>query len=268
MLEAYAQDRADVAMAFSIEAHLEACESCRHNVATFVPSARLDRIWGAVSDTIAEPQRGVVERGLMFLGVKDHIARLLAATPALRLSWFAAIFVVLSIAIIVAYGADNGYVLFLMLAPLLPVAGVALSYGPAIDPTYEIGIAAPMRSFRLLLIRTVAVVTSTVATAVIAALLLPDVRWGAAAAWLLPALGLAAATLALSTFIRQLPAAGLVAFTWIASTGTVLWSASEGALTIPDVFGAAMQVPALVVMLGSMVVLAARQGAFEKGEEL
>jgi hypothetical protein len=40
---------------------------------------------------------------------------------------------------------------FLTVAPLLPLAGIAMAYGPGIDPTYEIGLAAPMRSLRLLL---------------------------------------------------------------------------------------------------------------------
>lgn len=34
-------------------------------------------------------------------------------------------------------------ILFLALAPLLPLAGVALSYGPAIDPTYEMAVVSP-----------------------------------------------------------------------------------------------------------------------------
>ena len=47
---------------------------------------------------------------------------------------------------------------FLALAPLLPLAGVAAAFGAALDPTYEIGLAAPLSAVRLLLLRTVAVV--------------------------------------------------------------------------------------------------------------
>ena len=267
MMEAYAQDRVDVAIAFSVEAHLEACESCRHNVAHFVDATRLDDMWEAVSAAVTAPEPGVIERGLTFLGVRDHIARLLAATPALRLSWMLAIGVVLSIAIGAAYASSGGVVLFLLVAPLLPVAGVAASYGPGVDPTYEIGIAAPMRSFRLLLIRTVAVVTATMAAVAVAALMLPGPTW-AVVAWLLPSLGLVTATLALSTLWAPVHAAGVVTFAWIAFGGTGVWRLSERLSTTREVFGEPIQVLFLVVILSSLALLMARRGNFEKGESL
>lgn len=268
MLQAYAEDRVDVAISFSVEAHLEACESCRHNVANFVDRKRLESMWSRISDAVAEPERGFVERGLMFLGVKDHIARLLAATPSLRLSWLLAIFAVLSIALGTAYGAHNGYVLFLLVAPLLPVAGVAAAYGPGVDPTYEIGLAAPMRSFSLLLIRTVAVVATTIVVAAVAALFLPEIRWAAPVAWLVPALGLSAATLALSTFMRPLSAAGAASTVWLAVAGSAIYRAYEGMATVRDGFSGPVQLLSFVVLLASVVIVGARQGEFEKGVDL
>jgi hypothetical protein len=266
MLEAYAQDRADIAVAFSVEAHLEACESCRRNVAHFVDTTRLDRIWDGVSSSVTAPQPGLIERGLTLLGVKDHIARILAATPALRASWMLATAIVLSVAVGTAYGSTHGFVLFLLIAPLLPVAGVAASYGPGVDPTYEIGIASPMRSFRLLLIRAVAVVSFTTIAAGLAALLLP-VNW-AVAAWLLPSLGLVMATLALSTLLAPLHAALVVTLGWIAIAGAGLWRLTERLATPREVFGEPMQSLFLVVILTSAVLLTARRSHFEKGERL
>ena len=96
--------------------------------------------------------------------------------------------------------------IFLTLAPLLPVAGVALSYGPAADPAYELTLAAPYSVLRLVLLRSVAVVTCTVALTAIGALALADNGWQAVA-WLLPALALSAATLALS--VRTTPDLGV-----------------------------------------------------------
>lgn len=129
---------------------------------------------------------GPMERTLVRLGIADHVARLLAATPSLRLSWFAALAVALGFAVSAAY--TGAVVVFLVVAPLVPLAGVAAAYGPGVDPTYEIGLASPMRSYRLLLIRALAVLTASMGLAGAAALALPTLNWSTAA-WLLPSLG-------------------------------------------------------------------------------
>ena len=54
-----------------------------------------------------------------------------------------------------------GLVFFLALAPLIPVAGIAAAFGPGVDPTFEIGLAAPLRSSKLLLIRCTAVLVAS-----------------------------------------------------------------------------------------------------------
>ena len=142
----------------------------------------------------AAPRRG---RGrLVRLGVPEHLARLLGATPALRASWLLGCALVLAFAAWAATRRADGLVVFLMLAPLLPVAGVAAAFGPDVDPSYEIGLAAPMRSFGLLLLRALAVLVTTTVMAGIAALALPGLQ-PSAAAWLLPSLGLTLASIAL-----------------------------------------------------------------------
>ena len=85
MMERYAQGDVDVAHAFSVEAHLETCDPCRRLITNSVDEQRLLRMWTQVQDSVASPAKGIVERVLMFFGVKEHVARLLAATPALRL---------------------------------------------------------------------------------------------------------------------------------------------------------------------------------------
>ena len=47
--------------------------------------------------------------------------------------------------------------MFLVVAPLGPLAGVAVAFAGGLDPTREIGLAAPYSGLRLLLIRTAAV---------------------------------------------------------------------------------------------------------------
>ena len=72
-----------------------------------------------------------------------------------------------------------------------------------------------MRSHRLLFIRAVAVLVAGLALCSIASLALPHVDW-TAAAWLLPALGLSFAGLAVSSAAGSVWAFGGVASLWIA----------------------------------------------------
>jgi hypothetical protein len=155
-------------------------------------------------------------------------------------------------------------VFFLALAPLLPLAGIAAAYGPGIDPTYEIGLVAPMRSFGLLLIRAVAVLVSTMVLSTIAALFLPGFDWRVIA-WLLPSLGLVTGSLALSTIVHPLRAAIAVAAMWLVGI-----SAAAALVSSPTparvVFGGVMQLVLLIVTIGAGVFLVARREEFERGE--
>ena len=214
-LRGYERGAVDPTQQLSIEAHLTSCVACRSDLAGLVDGEVLHRTWAAIAAETSVPTPGLIERVLVALGISDHSSRLVAATPSLRRSWLLAVGAVLAVAVLAANGARDGYLFFLAIAPLLPIAGIAAAYGPGIDPTYEIGIAAPMRSFRLLLIRATAVLASTIVLAGIAALFLPALDWRAAA-WLLPSLALAVACLALATIVQPLWAASLVAVTWLA----------------------------------------------------
>ncbi|MDP9342763.1 MAG: adenylate/guanylate cyclase domain-containing protein [Actinomycetota bacterium] len=191
-------------------------------------------------------RRGLVEAVLVRVGVPDHVARLLAATPSLRVSWFGATAVALGFSILAAYGRKDP-LMFLVVAPLLPLGGVAAAFGPGVDPTYEVGLACPARTSRLLLIRATAVLAATSVLAGIASLALPRLDW-TAAAWVLPSLGLTIATLALTTVMRPLWAVGTVAFLWV--TGVV---ASETLSSVPD---AAFRGPGQVAFFAVVVVAA------------
>jgi len=263
-LRDYESGAIDPTQQLSIEAHLTSCVSCRSNLAALVDKGVLERTWNAIAAETATPAPGMIERLLLVLGIADHSARLVAATPSLRRSWLLAVTTVLALGVLVANEADGGYVFFLALAPMLPLAGIAAAYGPGIDPTYEIGIAAPMRSFRLLLIRAMAVLISTVALAGIAALFLPGLDWEAAA-WLLPSLALAATCLALSTVVPPLRAAVIVAGTWMTVITAAAWSASTE-VSARSVFGAQLQIAVVIVGIGAGLVLTARREELETGE--
>jgi putative zinc finger protein len=214
LLAAYARGDVDAASSFSLEAHLAACGDCQALVARAVEIPRLEASWDAIEDRLDAPRPGPVEGLLARLGVPAHVARLLAATPSLTASWFFAVALTLAVAVAGVHQDERGLALFLCLAALFPLAGVAAAFGAALDPTYEIGLAAPLSSLRLLLLRTIAVVATTVVVVGLAALALPGVGW-TAAAWLLPSLALTLASLALATYVSPLVACASVAGAWL-----------------------------------------------------
>src|SRR6188472_1866165 len=184
-LAAYASGDVDDAEAFSVEAHIVGCPHCQAQVTTFIAPQRLEDTWLDVVDTLDAPRPGLVEGLLIRLGLAPHVARLLAATPSLTASWLGAVAIALAVAVAGAHQGERGMALFLCIAALAPVAGVAAAFGRGIDPTHELSLTAPMSSVRLLLLRTVAVVGATLVLTVIGALALPGLTW-TAAAWLLP----------------------------------------------------------------------------------
>ena len=264
VLEAYAHETIDQVHAYSVEAHLVSCEMCRNRIAGFVDRTRLDHVWTEIVDVVALPKPGPIERSLLKIGVEQHVARLLAATPSLRLSWLMAIALTLSFAVIASYQIENGFLLFLIVAPLLPLAGIAVAYGPGVDPTYEIGLASPTRGFYVLSIRATAVLITTTVPAVVAALALPQPSW-AVVAWLLPSLGLTTTSLALTTRFRPLRSASLVAGAWVAGSALAMIYATQSSATVEDVFGGWMQIALLLLTLGSVILLYEGRESFERG---
>jgi hypothetical protein len=215
---AYRGNDLSPAMAASLEAHLVACAQCRGLVNEYADTTRVAATWSAIADRIDEPRRNVVERVLVRLGVREHIARLLVLTPAFRLAWIGALGLVSSLAVVAAgdntvLRGDRGSFAFLVLAPLVPVIGVAAAFAPQGDPAYELTAASPFSAFELLLIRSAAVLVSSAAVTALASLALPDNS--VAAAWLLPSLGLTTATLALSRWMPITYAAGSLSALWL-----------------------------------------------------
>ena len=251
-LDRYAMGTASSAVAASAEAHLTGCSDCRALLTPAVSAPRLDAIWAEVDRRVDLRSRPLAERLLTRAGVREDTARLLAVTPSLRGAWLASILLAATLAAVAANGSGGsgrGMVLFLTLAPLLPVAGVALSYGPAADPAYELTLAAPYSVLRLVLLRTVAVVTCTVALTALVALALADNGWRAVA-WLLPALALSAATLALSVRTSPTWASAAVGTAWLC-----LVLVSQRSAQDELVFGPPGQVAALLLLAGAVLAL-------------
>ncbi|MER6439271.1 zf-HC2 domain-containing protein [Streptomyces sp. NPDC001185] len=167
-----------------------------------------------------------------------------AAGPALRGAWTGAVLLVALGALALAYGGGSGSArpLLLAVAPVVPVAGVALSYGRYADPLHEIVATSPSGGLRLLLTRTAAVLAVSVPLLTAAGLLLPAAgprlpQSPAAAAWLLPGLALTLAALALSGFTNCRTGSAVVGGGWLlALTAPVLTAGGPGpAATGPGV---------------------------------
>lgn len=264
MLTAYAAGRLDDVRASSLEAHLLTCDACRAALAGSVPTAPLDRVWQDVVERIDTPAPGFVERALLALRVPGHAARLIAVTPSLRGSWLIAEAIALTFAVVAANAtsgarADTALFLFLVLAALLPVAGVAVAFGPRVDPAYEIGVAAPIRADRLLLMRAAAVLAVSIVITGLAAIAMPVDA--IAAAWLLPSLGLTLATLAAGTWLRPFVAAATVALAWVA-IAVVAAAATGDRLAAFRPFA---QVACILAIAVSGAVLVHRRSVLEEG---
>ena len=213
----YAQGAAPPDLAASAEAHLMKCAACRGAIASHVDARRVESIWQEVADRVDAPRRRGPERLLARLGVGEATARLVAATPTLRVPWLLAVAGVLVLAALAAQVDERFLRMFLVVAPLGPLAGVAVAFAGGVDPTREIGLAAPYSGLRLLLIRTAAVLAVTVPIVAAAGLALPGSS-RLAAAWLLPTAGLTCAALALTARTTPVVAVGAVASAWVLLT--------------------------------------------------
>jgi len=220
---------------------------------------------------------GRARRVLCRCGLPDHVLRLLAATPSLRRSWLLSVVGVLAVvageAAAVRYGRIPaggagriaGYrdpeVLapFLLVAPLLVLAGVASAFLPMFDPSWPLAVAAPFSGFTLLLVRAVSALTAALVPVAATAFIMPGPGW-LPVALLLPSLALSAFALAAATILDPRAAAVMAGIVW----------------AVPVLLLAAARVPLLIVqpnaqftcaavLCACAVVLLARHDRFELG---
>jgi len=222
----------------SIEQHLLHCPDCRARIAGHIPARPLDLVWDRIRQGVEEPRPSPVQRGLVRAGLSDSDALLVAAAPSLRPSWLLGLAGTLGfVALSVAYGGARGLAFFLLVAPLVPVVGVAFAYGPDVDPAYEVGRAAPYPATRLLLLRTAAVLATCLPLVAVTSLVVPGLD-AAAFAWLLPALAFTAVVLAASTWCRPAVAATAVGLGWAGAVGTAAVLRDATAVLTPTLLAA------------------------------
>ncbi len=224
--------------------------------------ARLTHNLDVVMGEISAPPRSRLERVLLRLHVPEPTARLVSATPALRLAWFVSVGLVLLFAISVGDASWNDasrLAVLLTLAPLVPVAGVALAYGPHADHAHEVSVAAPLSGLRLVLLRSMTVLVAGAALTSLGVMLAPSAGW-LRLAWLLPSLATTSATLALGSRVGMRTAAGATASAWLVLVVLVAQLADDAAAP----FGPSGQVAALVVTIIAAVAVATGRRRLER----
>ena len=187
------------------------------------------------------------------LGLSEPTSVLLAATASLRTAWLVSAVVALGFTTFaVAWTGGRSLAPFLLVAPLVPVLGVAAAYGPHEDPLESLVVTAPYGRTRLILLRTLGVIVSVLPVAVPLGLVLPGPVW-VAVAWLGPAFALVPVMMALASFVGPRAAGAVVAVGW---SGLVLLSLRGLPTTWP--VEATQQLAYLVLAAVSVAVLAVR----------
>ena len=282
LLTSYATGAAGTVAVWSVEAHLMGCPDCRSALSTRVDADRLARNRSVLLVRTVLTDGGRLRRLLGRCGVPDHLLRLLAATPSLRGSWLlsvvGALAVVTGEAAAVKYGwipAGGGrpgpvpghlvpvgpdvLAPFLLVGPLLVLAGVAAAFLPAFDPGSRLAVAAPFSGFTLLLVRAVAAVAAALIPVVAAAFVVPGPGW-LPLALLLPSLALCVFALAAATVIGPRAAAVTAAVSW--ALPALLLTAAHVPLVIVQ---RDAQFACAAVLGASAGVLLARHDRFEWG---
>ncbi|HEX6337077.1 MAG TPA: zf-HC2 domain-containing protein [Jiangellaceae bacterium] len=239
--------------AASIEQHLSGCGRCQAVVADVDDVGGRDEVWLAIRDRIEPQPLNLVGRILARFGMTPGNALLVSSVPSLSGAWLLGVGFSLVFAVVAANVAGpRGVAVFLLLAPLAPLIGVAFAFGAEIDPLYELTLSTPYSKFRLLLWRSCLVITTTIPLAMLAAIPL-DSPWWVAAAWLLPATAFCAVTLAATKWVEPQITALAISVAWILAHAVAAWRGDPLAA-----FSAAAMIAYAVVGIAAATVFLGR----------
>ncbi|MER5441307.1 zf-HC2 domain-containing protein [Streptomyces sp. NPDC002790] len=219
---------------WSVERHVEACEVCAARVSGAVTvgaggvavAAVRELVLGAVRfqapaafEQAFQTPPAIEARGPGRSPVTWGRGAWWAVGRAVRGAWLVALFAVAAGALALAHGAHftGALPLLLTCAPIVPVAGVAASYGRHTDPLHEIAASTPRGGLPLLLARTGTVLAVAFPVLAVTGLLLPSPTGvgPGPAAWLLPGLALTLATLALGGYVGVRAATAVIGGGWL-----------------------------------------------------
>lgn len=286
LLASYAAGTAGTVADWSVEAHLTGCARCRLALSAHADAVRLARNRSVLVVRVTIGDGGRVRRVLRQCGIPDHVLGLLGATPSLRRSWLLSVIGVLAVvageAAAVRYGwipaggprrlaAGQGHLAgypgldvvaqFLLVAPLLVLAGVAAAFLPMFDPACRLAVAAPFSGFTLLLVRSVSALAAALIPVVAAAFLLPGPGW-LPVALLLPSLALSAFALAAATVLDPRAAAVTAGILWVVPVLLLATATAHGPQLIVQPVA---QIACTAVLFACGVTLCLRHDRFEWG---
>jgi hypothetical protein len=253
----------DDATAASIEQHLTGCRSCQVRLAGLPSRTDLDAIWANVEDRVDRVGTGFEERMLRRFALESGAARLMAATPALRVGALLAVGLMVA-AVVLASRATGASDVFLVLAPVVPVALVALSFAPGADPAGECGLATPVFGFGLVMRRALAIELVAVLVLLVGSLFVP-IDGLRSLGWLIPGLALSLGSLAGGVRWTVPETAASLTTGWIAVLVLAHIAQGSGGLTESAVFDPAGQLVLGSTAAGACLVVAMnRQVLFQE----
>lgn len=235
---------------WGVEAHLESCAGCRARLAA-VPDAGVaavvDAAWEGIVARTARTRPAPLRR--------RRLRAMLRPVPALVPWLLSAVLVAAATAVVgrVA-GLPDGDVPLLLLAPLVPVLGVAVAWSGAVDPMHELAVAAPRGGLALLLRRTLLALVVTVPLLSAASLLVGT----APLLWLGPGAVCVLVALAAGSVVGVERASAAVGVGWLVAVAGPLALTRELPV-LPPVVGVPVGVG---IAAAAVVVLVLRADAF------
>ncbi|MEU1424953.1 zf-HC2 domain-containing protein [Kitasatospora sp. NPDC005751] len=211
--------RGDAAMAadtvWALEAHLEACAPCRSrlaaSVATGAPAV------AALVDTVRTALEPRLDAAGPVPARRLRPGRISAWVTPAAAPWLAMAVAVTLIALLLDAVASPGFVgdapLVLLIAPVLPMCGVAASWSRSLDPAHELTASTARAGLPLLLRRTTAALLVILPGLLVGGWLTGTMT---AAQWLLPSLAFTSTALALGSVVGVTRAAAGLVVAWAA----------------------------------------------------
>ncbi len=279
LLPLYAAGSLEAMTCQALEAHITTCAECRADLTLWLDvgseladqAAALPRVETRVLDATLARVR--VERRPSVLWGFER-ARTLVGAQVLLLRqeiWMSSLLVMLLgyVVALVSGQADRAASVIGALAPLVAAAGVALVYGPDVDPGLELALATPTSPRQVLLARLVVVfgydlVLALAATVGLLPLVPVDLLGGIVLGWLAPMTFLSALALLLSLRLGAEAAASAALVVWIVrwlargfATQSAAW-ADPGAAFVAGsrLIDAGFASPTLLFALGAVLLAA------------
>ena len=166
----------------------------------------LGRVWISVAAQVWRRQPGWLERTAGRLLRSPGLARALLTTPSLLLPWLLTSIVVLAAGAAATTG--SGQPVVALLAPAMAAAAIAYSYGPGMDPAWELSCSMAVSDRMVLLVRALTVFAVNAVLGLAASVVSVSGPGGGIAAavtfgWLIPMTAVCAFALAVATVARS-----------------------------------------------------------------